>query len=73
MYKITPRRRKSRKSHPAWGEWIEMPTTGKLEVWARAHPAWGEWIEIQADGLKPGRGIVPLRMDSRNIALLLHL
>ena len=34
------------RSHPAWGEWIEI-----LPIWAhtppgKSHPAWGEWIEM---------------------------
>ena len=35
------------KSHPAWGEWIEMETMVCHTGRAKSHPAWGEWIEIQ--------------------------
>ena len=33
-------------SHPAWGEWIEIPLLLALSFGLLSHPAWGEWIEI---------------------------
>ena len=35
-----------KRSHPAWGEWIEIGRLDRLCRNAESHPAWGEWIEI---------------------------
>ena len=34
------------RSHPAWGEWIEIPRGVYDDTVKLSHPAWGEWIEI---------------------------
>ena len=66
-------RRFAAESHPAWGEWIEIGCRRRPHGGRTSHPAWGERIEIAPGRAKTRRGIVPLRMDSRNTALLLHL
>ncbi len=36
-----------RRSHPAWGAWIEIAcSVCVLVVSVASHPAWGAWIEI---------------------------
>ena len=36
------------RSHPAWGEWIEI-ARAPCGFWLyKSHPAWGEWIEMPA-------------------------
>ena len=36
-----------RKSHPAWGAWIEIHYQHTMKVRMKSHPAWGAWIEIR--------------------------
>ena len=61
-------------SHPAWDEWIEIPSLrSSLTLTPKSHPAWDEWIEILHPflRLRASDRLIPLGMSG--LKLIIHL